>query len=277
MPEITQNAPAYRQVYEALREAIVQGRYKEGEQLPSIRATATHFGLAPATVMRAYQQLRAEGLTETTSGAAGTTVAHGIQRISGDEYALGKATGKIYGGTRKATIVAAEVVPATEEVARMMGLTEGDPVVRRERVTYTLQDDPMSASVSYHDASLLDVAPKLVEMKRIPQGTPTYIQENTGYVGKHVVDMVSARGASPEESYWLGVPPGSPVQVTRTTLSTDDGCVIEYGVSVTPPSTERVFRYEVDLGAGPAVATPPRADRHAGGGGDPGPGLLTGA
>jgi GntR family transcriptional regulator len=245
MSEIERPVPAYQQVYEDLRTAIVQGRYKEGDQLPSIRFTATRLGLAPATVSRAYQQLRAEGLTETTAGASGTTVAFGIQRISGDEYTSGKVTGKIYGGTRRAEIVAAEVVPATEEVARMMGLTEGDPVVRRERVTYTLRDDPMSTSVSYHDAALLDVAPKLVELARVPEGTPNYIQERTGYVGTQVVDMVSARGATSEEAYWLKVAPGSPVQVTRNTLSSDDGYVIEYGVSVTPPNTERVFRYAI--------------------------------
>jgi len=53
--------PLYRQVYEALREAILSGRLARGARLPSSRALAGDLGVARNTVLQAYEQLRSEG------------------------------------------------------------------------------------------------------------------------------------------------------------------------------------------------------------------------
>ena len=50
-----------RQVYDGLREAILAGRLRPGERLPSTRTLAAELGVARNTVVLAYAQLRTEG------------------------------------------------------------------------------------------------------------------------------------------------------------------------------------------------------------------------
>lgn len=67
-------SPLYRQLYDALREAILEGRLGPGARLPSSRLLATELGVGRNTVLAAYDQLTAEGYLEGQVGA-GTVVA----------------------------------------------------------------------------------------------------------------------------------------------------------------------------------------------------------
>lgn len=53
--------PLYEQIYEALREAILQGRILQGEKLPSTRFEAEYLQVSRSTVELAYDQLVSEG------------------------------------------------------------------------------------------------------------------------------------------------------------------------------------------------------------------------
>ena len=64
----------YRQAYRALRAAILDGRLRSGERLPSSRSLAREAKLARNTVLQAYEQLVAEGYAVARRGA-GTFVA----------------------------------------------------------------------------------------------------------------------------------------------------------------------------------------------------------
>lgn len=62
-----QRAP-YAQVADALRRAIRDGTYAEGERLPSVAELASDFGVAKMTVQRAVSELREEGLLASWQG-----------------------------------------------------------------------------------------------------------------------------------------------------------------------------------------------------------------
>jgi len=64
-----QSAPLYRQLYEALRRAILAGRLKPGARLPSTRELAEDLRVSRNTVMNAYEQLLAEGYVEGQTGS----------------------------------------------------------------------------------------------------------------------------------------------------------------------------------------------------------------
>lgn len=66
--------PLYRQLYNALRSAILAGRLAAGARLPSTRALATELGVSRNTVVNAFEQLAAEGYLEGKVGS-GTRVA----------------------------------------------------------------------------------------------------------------------------------------------------------------------------------------------------------
>ena len=64
----------YRQLYDKLRAAILDGRLRAGAKLPSTRSLADELAIARNTVMGAYEQLLAEGYLEGKTGS-GTYVA----------------------------------------------------------------------------------------------------------------------------------------------------------------------------------------------------------
>lgn len=66
--------PLYRQVYEGYRAAMVDGRLRPGQRLPSSRTLARELGISRLPVTNAFEQLLAEGYCETRVGA-GTFVA----------------------------------------------------------------------------------------------------------------------------------------------------------------------------------------------------------
>lgn len=67
-------APYHRQIYEQIRQAILENHLRPGDRLPSTRDLAARLGLARNTVARAYEDLLAEGYLEGRIGA-GTYVA----------------------------------------------------------------------------------------------------------------------------------------------------------------------------------------------------------
>src|SRR5688572_5307507 len=70
-------SPLHRQLYGALRGAILARQLAPGTRLPSTRALAAELRLSRATVVVAYEQLHAEGYIEGRVGA-GTVVARAL-------------------------------------------------------------------------------------------------------------------------------------------------------------------------------------------------------
>src|SRR5262245_59092029 len=62
-------APLIREVYVAIRDAILSGRLRAGSQVPSTRTLARELGVSRTTVVVAYDHLIAEGYIEPVSGA----------------------------------------------------------------------------------------------------------------------------------------------------------------------------------------------------------------
>ncbi len=71
------STPLYRQIYEAIRRAILNGEFESRMQLPATRILAKQLGVSRMTVINAYEQLFAEGYLEGKPGA-GTFVASQI-------------------------------------------------------------------------------------------------------------------------------------------------------------------------------------------------------
>jgi GntR family transcriptional regulator / MocR family aminotransferase len=67
--------PLYRQIYEGYREAILGGRLRGRERLPSTRGLAAELGVSRLTVTNAFEQLVAEGYCEGRTGAGTFVVA----------------------------------------------------------------------------------------------------------------------------------------------------------------------------------------------------------
>lgn len=63
-----QSKPVYLKLRDMIAAAIIDGNYREGEMLPSVRALAAEQGANPLTVAKAYQQFQNDGLVEVQRG-----------------------------------------------------------------------------------------------------------------------------------------------------------------------------------------------------------------
>jgi len=70
--------PVYVRLRETIAEAILAGRYADGEPLPSVRAFAAEQSANPLTVAKAYQGFQDEGLVTVKRGV-GMFVAAGAR------------------------------------------------------------------------------------------------------------------------------------------------------------------------------------------------------
>jgi GntR family transcriptional regulator len=71
--------PVYLQLRDRIAEAILEGRYREGDMLPSVRSFAAEQGANPLTVAKAYQLFQEEGLIVVKRGV-GMFVAAGANK-----------------------------------------------------------------------------------------------------------------------------------------------------------------------------------------------------
>ncbi len=79
--------PVYLRLRDLIANAIIEGRYREGEILPSVRAFAAEQGANPLTVAKAYQQFQADGLVEVQRGVGMFVVQGAAARLRQTERA----------------------------------------------------------------------------------------------------------------------------------------------------------------------------------------------
>jgi GntR family transcriptional regulator len=60
--------PVYQRLRDIIAAAILDGEFKEGDMLPSVRALAAGQGANPLTVAKAYQSFQDEGLVVVRRG-----------------------------------------------------------------------------------------------------------------------------------------------------------------------------------------------------------------
>ena len=70
--------PVYVRLRETIADAILSGKYKDGDPLPSVRALAAEEQANPLTVAKAYQGFQDEGLVTVKRGV-GLFVAPGAR------------------------------------------------------------------------------------------------------------------------------------------------------------------------------------------------------
>jgi GntR family transcriptional regulator len=71
-----QDRPVYLRLRDRIADSILDGRYRDGDPLPSVRAFAAEQGANPLTVAKAYQSFQEDGLVTVRRGV-GMFVADG--------------------------------------------------------------------------------------------------------------------------------------------------------------------------------------------------------
>ena len=85
--------PLYLQIMDEIRRAIVVGKLKPEDPLPSVRDLASELVINPRTVSQAYQELEREGVAFVKRGQ-GTFVAPTTKKNSRERQNLARAVAK---------------------------------------------------------------------------------------------------------------------------------------------------------------------------------------
>ena len=76
---MNEDRPVYLRLRDGIAIAILDGRYRDGDPLPSVRSLAAEHGANPLTVAKAYQSFQEDGLILVRRGV-GMFVAPGAAR-----------------------------------------------------------------------------------------------------------------------------------------------------------------------------------------------------
>ena len=140
-------------------------------------------------------------------------------------------------------IVHAREVPASAEVAALLGVDDGAAVVERRRLIY-LDEHATEVTDSYYPVRIARGTPRAGTAK-IPGGAVTLLA-SLGHIGQRVREEVSARMPTAAEREWLDLGAGDPVLcLTRVTLDSQER-PFQVDMSVFPAASQRL-RYELGI------------------------------
>ena len=87
-------APIYQQIRDRVVEAVASGDLAPGDQISSVRQLAVDFGINVATVAKAYDVLRNEGIIRTNH-KSGSVIARGPGTDPADDSFLADWSGRL--------------------------------------------------------------------------------------------------------------------------------------------------------------------------------------
>ncbi|ATL83959.1 GntR family transcriptional regulator [Streptomyces malaysiensis subsp. malaysiensis] len=227
----TSDRAVFRQIADALREAIDKGRFREGDKLPSETELVDHFGVSRMTVRNALSLLQQEGLAVSEHGK-GVFVRPRppVRRLASDRFARrhrdqGKAAFTVEAeaaGSRPEvdSLEVKEERPSQDISARL-----GSPrkvLARRRR--YLLDGRPVEFATSYLPLDLARNTP-IAQLNPGPGGIYARLEE-MGHRLDHFDEEIRARMPSPAEVRTLQLASGVPViHLVRTAYDAEGRAV----------------------------------------------------
>jgi GntR family transcriptional regulator len=233
----------YAQIATFFRQQIADGTLAPGERMPTQKQVMEQFGASIATVNRAFQMLKEEGLTTARPGSftvvtdrplVASTGAARLRRIS--------RTGRPYGPKETSIKHTANLRSCADpDVASALGVDLHDEIVLRTRV-FTKGGIPTIAAYSCIHPRALGPVPELLSTERMPRFWQELYTERTGRVITKSPEMQGARFASTNEMELLEVqaPPEAvvPVLILVNVFYDEDG-PIEFWQDVYRPGLWR--------------------------------------
>ncbi|MFI1091171.1 GntR family transcriptional regulator [Streptomyces sp. NPDC020917] len=220
----------YEQIADSLRNRIAEGEFGSGALLPSGRDLCEQWGVSRATVIKAMEVLRGDGLVAARHGQGFRVVETPLARPAGRRLAGSPRT---RGGRpfRRLGAPAREVPP--EGVSAALGQAAGAPALRRDRMVLSAEGSPFSLVSAWFPADVADRAPRLAQRGPIAEGTTHYVARETGRSPARGRDVTTVRTATAREARSLErSDPLTVVVVLHTAYDAADApLVVEEGVT----------------------------------------------
>ncbi|MEV8431706.1 GntR family transcriptional regulator [Streptomyces chartreusis] len=220
----------YEQIAEDLRTRIAGGEFGPGELLPSGRDLAEQWNVSRATVVKAYDVLRNDGLVVARQGAGFIVAETPVARPAGGRRA---GAARVSGGAPFRRLGVPDRVVPPDHVRDVLGLSAGATALRRARLVLLDDGTPGTLVTAWFPPDIADAAPRLAMAGPIAEGTTHYVRRETGRSPLEGVDVKTVRLAAAEEARLLDVDQPVAVSVVLHTAYDQGGrpLVCEEGVT----------------------------------------------
>lgn len=220
----------YKQIADHLRARITEGEFGPGELLPSGRDLCEQFGVSRATVIKAMDILRSDGVVVARQGAGFTVVETPVARPAG-QRGIGPraAAGRPF---KRLGVPILETSPP--RIADALQIPAGTHALRRSRLILLDDGDPFALVNAWFPVEIADACPRLSQNGPIAEGTTTYVARHTGRSPAQGTDVHTVRVATADEADRLGIARRTPVAVTVHVAYDADGRALVCEEGVTP-------------------------------------------
>jgi GntR family transcriptional regulator len=219
------------EIAEALRDRILAGDFGQYGRLPVATDLANQYHVSRDTINRAIKQLQAEGYLESRGeGRRGVTISRSRVRVQGITARFDLELQNLGLTPVESNVDSPSIVPASDQVARALGIAEGTPVVRRFRKQGVEQEDittPYRLAENFYPTTLVDrsTLERMQEDDRLD--VVLAIKEKHNKVPVRVHEDVIARLPTSRERELLNITPQTPVlEVNRINYAEDDTVIM---------------------------------------------------
>lgn len=233
-PDRNRPEPLWHQAEMALRHLIDQGEWAPGTQIPNEDRLCEMLGISRITLRHALRNLEEAGMLRREHGRGtfvrSATMVAGVRGLT--SFTDEMQTLALSPGTR---LLAAQVIPASGEIAEALELAEGEPVVQLRRLRLG-NGAPIGIQTTHLPAArvtgLFEAAAGISSLYR-------WLKDNAGIVPVRAKEVYRVGAVAPKDAEALELPAGTPAfEVERITF--DARGPFEFAVS-----TMRADRYEI--------------------------------
>jgi DNA-binding GntR family transcriptional regulator len=226
--------PLYFQLAGQLEAAIVEGTLTRGSRLENEVQLADRCGLSRPTVRQAIQYLVDKGLLVRKRGVGTQVVQAHVKR----PIELTSLYDDLAAAQRspRTEVLELATVPATDDIAKDLGLPPGTDVIRLRRLRLT-DSEPLALLTNHLPTDIVELTAERLEEHGL------YETLRAGGVNLRIANQtIGARGATTAEASLLDERRGVPLLTMTRTAFDDNGRAIEYGTHV-----YRASRYSFTL------------------------------
>ncbi|GAB3214283.1 GntR family transcriptional regulator [Marinactinospora endophytica] len=236
-------AAKYEEIADELRQRIKSGEYAPGTTLPSYEQMSSTYSVGSGVIRQALEVLKAEGLISVAKKRGITVRERGSRRRieRGSLVTRDPARGYIFSAAASATEPwqthgrpRRDTVPITDRPAELLGITPGELVLRRRRVTSPTGEPPFQLVDTWIHPDAVADAPQVGDAHT---GRGGYLDrlEEVGHGPLTWTEYTRVRMPSPEEARLVDMPDAMPVlEIARVGVSARTGRPVEATVCVIP-------------------------------------------
>lgn len=213
--------PLYFQVAQELERAIEAGELTPGMRLPNEVELAKLLPLSRPTIRKAMEYLVDKGLVVRQRGIGTRVVSAKVRR----SLQLTSLFDDLEASGQRPTthVLANSVQGASADIAELLGVAEGTPVIAVERLRSAL-DQPIARLNNYLPAERLTVSTDDLETHGLYE-----LLRRAGIHLHSATQVIGARTATALEARILGEHKGAALLTMQRTAFDDHGAIVEHG------------------------------------------------